>query len=131
MADELVLTSCPRKNPLSLLRQFLLPLSFLSLVWSTLQRDDLFPHSCNTSLSLCVCLYPLQLGSRLGMSKTNFFFTSPEFSIFFLSPNSSITSLLDLSKLNAFSYHSSNVSQTSFGHISTKYSTIPTVSKPA
>ena len=69
MASELVFTPCPQKNPPLFLQQFLLPLSFFSLVWSTLQQDDLFPHSCNISLSLCACLHPLCWGLTLERPK--------------------------------------------------------------
>lgn len=68
-----MLTSCPGKNPLSPLWQSSLPYFFLSLIWSTLQWDDLFLCNYNTSLSPCTCLLPLYWGFTLEHPKPIFF----------------------------------------------------------
>ena len=76
----------------------------------------------------------IALGSHLRTSKTNFFLTSPEFSVFLFPPNSSIASLLNLSKLNVFSYYLSNGSKFLNWPISTNFYTnagwIPFLNKP-
>ena len=100
-------------------------------------HGKLFPFwgSHNKYLLISLCLFTsIALGSYLRMSKTSFFFISPEFSKLLLLPNSSITSLLNLSKLNAFLYHSFNESEFLIWPISTNFRTnarwTPFLNKP-
>ena len=68
-AGELVLTSCPLKNPPSLPLQSSLFLFSPSSVWSTLQQDDPFFCSCNTFSSPCACPRPSHWGLTLERPK--------------------------------------------------------------
>ena len=112
MAGESVLTPCPRKNPPSFHWPSSLPHFSLSLVWSTLQWDDPFPHSYNTSSFLCICPHPLHWGLASEHPKPISF--SHLLSSLRLSFLQTLRSLLSSTSQNLMPFHTTHLMNLSF-----------------